>query len=228
MSTLANLLSYGVALATLIVTVCGEVVRQPRAVSFGNSSITTSSSQHRTITRTLTRTRFTSTRTMNTSLTMTTSDKTSKVTAPKPDIPPCCWVYGGSFAININSWWTSTWSIPVATEVQTLLSYPDSIVTANSTTITAQGLEASIQAMDDSVFEGPLTTDVVPSDLVNSIFLSDAASYGRSRLHLGTTAASILSDHQMYSPATVFLLKTPHANFLQRHRDRFSRLARGH
>ncbi|KAI6909958.1 hypothetical protein KC318_g3556 [Hortaea werneckii] len=81
-----------------------------------------------------------------------------------------------------------------------MLKYPDSVVVANSTTITVQDIEASMQEVKSELDNGlgtPLTTDVVPSDLVNSTFLSDAASYGRSMLHLGTTAISLPSGRQI-------------------------------
>ncbi|GAB1733070.1 hypothetical protein NU195Hw_g2331t1 [Hortaea werneckii] len=169
--------SYGIVLAILLVTVYGQAINQPRAVSFTNSSITTSSSQRPTITRTITRTHHTG------------------------DTPPCCWVYGGSYAIRVNSWWSSTWSVPVATEVRTVLSYPNSVVVANTTTVTAHEIKASIEAwrrkLDTDLNTLHVSTDAIPSDLVNSTFLSEAASYGRSTLHLGTTAVSWAPDRQI-------------------------------
>jgi len=49
--------------------------------------------------------------------------------------PPCCWIFGGEQAVDVNYWWTNTANETIATVITTYLQYRDTFVVANSTTL---------------------------------------------------------------------------------------------
>ncbi|KAK4920930.1 hypothetical protein LTR49_011653 [Elasticomyces elasticus] len=66
-----------------------------------------------------------------TSSTMTTTADTSAITQP----PPCCWVIGGTFAVGVNRWWTSSVEEVVATVIKNIGRYDDNSTKVLDTTV---------------------------------------------------------------------------------------------
>ncbi|KAK5729506.1 hypothetical protein LTR17_011926 [Elasticomyces elasticus] len=66
-----------------------------------------------------------------TSSTMTTTADSSAITQP----PPCCWVIGGTFAVGVNRWWTSSVEEVVATVIKNIGRYDDNSTKVLDTTI---------------------------------------------------------------------------------------------
>ncbi|KAK4932244.1 hypothetical protein LTR49_001541 [Elasticomyces elasticus] len=66
-----------------------------------------------------------------TSSTMTTTADASAITQP----PPCCWVIGGTFAVGVNRWWTSSVEEVVATVIKNIGRYDDNSTKVLDTTI---------------------------------------------------------------------------------------------
>ncbi|KAK4958356.1 hypothetical protein LTR10_004782 [Elasticomyces elasticus] len=67
----------------------------------------------------------------STSSTMTTTADTSAITQP----PPCCWVIGGTFAVGVNRWWTSSVEEVVATVIKNIGRYDDNSTKVLDTTV---------------------------------------------------------------------------------------------
>ncbi|KAK5731951.1 hypothetical protein LTR17_010903 [Elasticomyces elasticus] len=72
-----------------------------------------------------------SSRNSTTSSTMTTTADMSAITQP----PPCCWVIGGTFAVGVNRWWTSSVEEVVATVIKNIGRYDDNSTKVLDTTI---------------------------------------------------------------------------------------------
>ncbi|KAK4901797.1 hypothetical protein LTR27_001569 [Elasticomyces elasticus] len=62
---------------------------------------------------------------------MTTTADASAITQP----PPCCWVIGGTFAVGVNRWWTSSVEEVVATVIKNIGRYDDNSTKVLDTTV---------------------------------------------------------------------------------------------
>ncbi|KAK5675995.1 hypothetical protein LTS10_011284 [Elasticomyces elasticus] len=140
--------------------------------------------------------------TSSTSVTPTTTADASAITQP----PPCCWVIGGTFAVGVNRWWSTSVEEVVATVITNIGRYDDNSTKVLNTTTIYKGVNATLPA---SVFGTYLANTayylsadfsqvglVLPTDILTGqgAFLSGAGDYAATAVENKTAMSFDFTD----------------------------------